>query len=87
MRAKSHASQICRQAMMRPATTSSFTAFELAPGALNTGMPRSLILATGMLFTPAPARPTAFRLDGMSPLCMLAERTRIASGSLTSLPI
>ena len=32
------------------------------PGALNTGTPRWLISSTGMLFTPAPARPIAFTL-------------------------
>lgn len=37
--------------------TSSFTMLALAPGALNTTMPFSLISLTGMLFTPAPARP------------------------------
>ena len=43
-----------------PAITSSFTALALAPGALNTGTPRSLICFTGMLLVPAPARPIAF---------------------------
>ena len=48
-----------RAARNRPASTSSFTALALAPGALNTGMPRRLSSATGMLLVPAPARPTA----------------------------
>ena len=42
-----------------PTITSSFTAFALAPGVLNTTTPRSDSSATGMLLTPAPARPTA----------------------------
>ena len=47
-----------------PASTSSLTAFALAPGALNTGMPRLLSFATGMLLVPAPARATATTLVG-----------------------
>ena len=69
-----------------PASTSSFTALALAPGALNTGTPRALIASTGMLLVPAPARPMAFTLAGISMPCMSAERTSIASGSATSLP-
>ena len=38
----------------------------------------------GMLFTPAPARPTAATVSGISMLCMSAERTMIASGRGTS---
>ena len=38
---------------------SSFTALALAPGALNTGMPRFEHSSMGILFTPLPARPTA----------------------------
>ena len=41
------------------AATNSFTAFALAPGVLNTGIPRSLQSASGMLLTPAPARAMA----------------------------
>ena len=37
--------------------------------------------------TPAPARATAFKLPGMSILCMSAERTKIASGSLRPLAV
>ena len=44
--------------------TSSFTAFALAPGVLNTTTPASAHLSSGMLFTPAPARATASRLCG-----------------------
>ena len=63
-----------------PASTSSFTALALAPGALKTGMPRWLSFATGMLLVPAPARATASTLAGISIECTSAERTRIASG-------
>ncbi|MDF3010802.1 MAG: hypothetical protein K0S03_1598 [Burkholderiales bacterium] len=70
--------------MSMPASTSSFTALALAPGALNTGMPRFESAGTGMLLTPAPARPTA-RSDGPnSYLCRSCERTRIAHGSFDS---
>ena len=75
-----------RAAISMPAITSSFTALALAPGALKTGTPRALIAATGMLLVPAPARPIACTLAGMSIECMSAERTRIASGRATSLP-
>jgi hypothetical protein len=63
-----------------PPRTSSFTALAFAPGALNTGTPRRLMTSTGMLFTPAPARPMALTLAGISALCMSAERTMTASG-------
>src|SRR5690349_11040634 len=66
------------------AMTSSFTAFAFAPGALNTGTPRFESAATGTLFVPAPARPTAFTLFGIVIACMSAERTMIASGSALS---
>ena len=48
------------------ATTSSFTAFALAPGVLKTGIPRSLHRARGMLLTPAPARAIAVTESGIS---------------------
>ena len=70
-----------RAASSMPASTSSLTALALAPGALNTGTPRSLIAATGMLLVPAPARPMASTLAGMSMRCMSAERTSTASAS------
>src|SRR5215211_5982047 len=73
-----------RAASNMPATTSSFTAFALAPGALNTGTPRADIAATGMLLVPDPARPTASRDSEMPRSCRSAERTRIACGSSTS---
>ena len=63
-----------------PVMTSSFTALAFAPGAMNTGTPRSLIFSTGTLFVPAPARAMASTLDGISISSMLCERTRIASG-------
>jgi hypothetical protein len=68
------------------ATTSSFTALALAPGALKTGTPRRVSSSTGMLFTPAPARATAFTVAGMSAACRTCERSRIASGSANALP-
>src|ERR1700694_54871 len=73
-----------RAASSMPASTSSFTALAFAPGALNTGTPRLDSAATGMLFTPAPARPTAFSEGPNSCLCRSAERTRIACGSFAS---
>src|SRR6185295_5707902 len=73
-----------RAARNMPASTSSFTALALAPGALNTGMPFFDRASTGMLLVPAPARPTARRLSGSASLCMSAERTRMASGPLMS---
>ena len=74
-----------RAAISMPASTSSFTALAFAPGALNTGTPRALMAATGMLLVPAPARPIARTVAGMSMPCMSAERTSTASGALTSL--
>ncbi len=71
----------------RPARTSSLTAFAFAPGELNTGMPRCDSSATGMLLVPAPARPTASTLAGISMSCMSAERTRIASGRPILAPV
>ena len=70
-----------RQAHARPAGTflaassmpvrhSSFTALALAPGALNTTIPCFAHLSSGMLFTPAPALPTASRLSESSISCM-----------------
>src|SRR5437868_4758565 len=70
--------------MSMPASTSSFTAFAFAPGALNTGTPRLESAGTGMLLTPAPARPTALSDGPNSNLCRSAERTRMASGSFAS---
>ena len=70
-----------------PASTSSLTAFAFAPGELKTGTPRCESSGTGMLLVPAPARPTASTLAGMSMPCMSAERTRIASGRPISGPV
>src|SRR5262245_40098674 len=75
-----------RAASSTPAITSSFTALAFAPGALKTGTPRLFIRSTGMLFTPAPARPIALTLAGMSIACMSWERTRMASGSCRCAP-
>mgnify|MGYP000358962695 CR=1 FL=1 len=60
--------------------TSSFTAFALAPGVLNTTTPLSLIFSSGILLTPAPALPTAFKLSPISISCIFALLTKIASG-------
>ncbi len=75
-----------RAAMSIAASTSSFTAFALAPGALNTGTPRRLASSTGMLFTPAPQRPIAFTEAGISASCSACERSTIASGMASALP-
>ena len=83
---KRSAAGMFRAAISMPAITSSLTALAFAPGALNTGTPRSLSAATGMLLVPAPARATARTLAGIGIACMSAERTMIASGSAISLP-
>ena len=80
------AGPILRAAIKMPANTSSFTALALAPGVLNTTTPRLLISAIGILLVPAPARPMACTLAGISMSCILAERTKIASGVAASLP-
>ena len=64
--------------------TSSFTAFALAPGVLNTTTPFSVSSGIGILLVPAPARATAFTLSESCMSCISAERTRIASGLLIS---
>src|SRR5690606_6421085 len=69
-----------------PASTSSLTALAFAPGALNTGTPRPLIAATGMLLVPAPARAIARTDRGIVVECRSAERSRIASGEARSGP-
>jgi len=73
-------SWILRDDISKDAITISFTPLALAPGVLNTTMPRSEHLSSGMLLTPAPARAIAFTEAGMSMLCMSAERSRMASG-------
>ena len=45
----------------KPQTTSSFTAFALAPGLLKTTMPFFVASDTGILSTPAPALPMHFK--------------------------
>ena len=74
------------EASSRPVRTSSLTALALAPGVLKTQMPCSVHLSLGILLVPAPALAIASRLSPNSMSCMAAERTRIASGSCTSLP-
>jgi hypothetical protein len=49
------------------------TALALAPGALNTGMPRALMAGTGMLLTPAPAAADGFHA-GRNLVIVKAER-------------
>ena len=68
------------------ARTSSLTALELAPGALNTGIAFSVYLSIGILLTPEPALPTAFNAFGISISCISNERRIIASGFVTSSP-
>ncbi len=69
-----------------PATTSSLTALALAPGVLNTTIPRSVHAATGILLTPAPALPTAKTPSVAWASASLKLRNRIASGDSTSSP-
>ena len=56
--------QIFLAAISKEAIVSSFTAFALAPGALKTGTPLSLIASTGILFTPAPEPVAVSTADG-----------------------
>ena len=69
-----------REASSIAAATNSLTALALAPGVLNTGMPRSLQAARGMLLTPAPARAMAVTESSISASCSLWLRNRSASG-------
>ena len=85
-RTKRSAAGTLRAAISMPVSTSSLTALAFAPGALNTGMPRALIAATGMLLVPVPARATASTLAGTSMACMSAERRSTAAGCARSLP-
>ena len=77
---------ILREVNNKAAITSSFTAFALAPGVLNTTIPSCTHLSTGILLVPAPARAIASRFLLNSISCIAAERTRIASGFSTSSP-
>ena len=63
-----------------PASTNSLTAFAFAPGVLKTTMPRFVYSATGTLFTPAPARATAFTDSGIASSCSFWLRNNTASG-------
>ena len=69
--------QIFLAAISNEAIVSSFTAFAFAPGALKTGTPLSLIASTGILFTPAPARPIASIDRGILSSVSLCERRTI----------
>ena len=84
--AHSMAGMTFREEISRPAMTSSLTALAFAPGVLNTTMPCSLHLSSGILLTPAPARAIASRLSGSSISCMEAERTMMPSGFSISAP-
>ena len=84
--AQSIAAVTLRLLMSRPSITSSFTAFALAPGVLNTTIPFSLHLSTGILFTPAPALAIASKSSPSSISCIEAERTSIACGLSISSP-
>jgi len=64
-----------------PANTSSFTPLALAPGVLNTTIPRLAHSSNGILLTPAPALATARRFSENSMPCMEALLTRIPSAS------
>ena len=64
-----------------PAITSSLTPFAFAPGVLNTAIPSSVHLSTGILFTPAPALAIAIRLSEKSISCIFALLTRIPEAS------
>mmetsp|Transcript_29713 Transcript_29713/g.64336 ORF Transcript_29713/g.64336 Transcript_29713/m.64336 type:complete len:201 (+) Transcript_29713:844-1446(+) len=61
-----------------PQITSSFTALALAPGVLKTGMPSSVMRATGMLLTPDPHLAIARQVLGTSSSLSLWERKRMA---------
>ena len=61
--------KMSREPRISPAATSSFTALALAPGELNTTIPRRVQSSTGMLFTPAPARAMASRDSGSGSPC------------------
>mmetsp|Transcript_598 Transcript_598/g.1638 ORF Transcript_598/g.1638 Transcript_598/m.1638 type:complete len:241 (+) Transcript_598:1428-2150(+) len=78
-----------RDASSSEQMTSSLTAFALAPGVLNTGMPSSVMRATGMLLVPAPQRTMPRTVGFTSDSCSLCERSMMAmgeSGSLLSSP-
>ena len=70
--------------IINDAIASSFTAFALAPGVLNTTIPLSVHLSTGILLTPTPALATAFNLGGNSILFILKLLIKIASGFVIS---
>ena len=71
-------------ASKRPAITSSLTPLALAPGVLNTTIPLSAHLSSGILLTPAPARAIALTFVPSSISCILALLTSTTSASLIS---
>ena len=69
------------EAKSKAARTCSLTALAFAPGVLNTTIPLSAHLSSGILLTPAPALAIARRLSGNSISCILALLTSTASAS------
>ena len=69
-----------REASSSEQTTSSLTALALAPGVLNTGMPSSVILGTGMLLVPAPQRTMQRTVGATSSGLRVCERSMMAMG-------
>ena len=65
-------------------TVSSLTALAFAPGELNTGIPRSVMRSTGMLFVPAPQRAMARTEVSTSSSCSPWLRSIMACGSAES---
>ena len=76
-----------REASRSAQTASSLTPLALAPGVLKTTMPSLVHLSRGMLLTPAPARAMAKSSGLKSMSSILAERTMMPSGAVTSVPM
>mmetsp|Transcript_34401 Transcript_34401/g.101124 ORF Transcript_34401/g.101124 Transcript_34401/m.101124 type:complete len:279 (+) Transcript_34401:2280-3116(+) len=75
-----------REPRSMPQRTSSFTALALAPGVLKTGMPSSVMRATGMLLVPAPHRAMARTVWATSSSLSLWLRRRMAWALAASEP-
>ena len=84
--ANSMPGMILREVRNRAQRTSSLTALALAPGVLKTTMPSSAQRSTGTLLVPAPALAMARVFGANSVSCILALRTRMASGSAMPVP-
>ena len=65
-------------------TKSSLTPFAFAPGVLNTTIPWSAHLSSGMLLTPAPALATASSSGSNSISCIFALLTKMISAASVS---